>query len=101
MGPSDYQAVFDQVSSKVRTPCVTVLATKSSVEQARLGLIVAKKHVKRAVDRNRLKRVIREQFRLHQYSLTGLDIVVIVRPGANKRADVVKCLEQSWNKLID
>ena len=40
----------------------------------RLGLIVAKKVLRRAVDRNRAKRVIRESFR--RQSLPALDVVV-------------------------
>ena len=44
--------------------------------EARLGVVVAKKLLKRAVDRNRVKRVVREQFRLHRSDLFGIDLVV-------------------------
>ncbi|AXS81352.1 ribonuclease P protein component [Dechloromonas sp. HYN0024] len=44
--------------------------------EARLGLVVAKKLLKRAVDRNKVKRVVREQFRLRQAGLPALDLVV-------------------------
>jgi len=37
-------------------------------EQARLGLVIAKRHAKRAVTRNAIKRVLREAFR-HQHLL--------------------------------
>ena len=47
--------------------------------QARLGVVVAKRNVKLAVARNRLKRTVRESFRLQQSCLTGLDIVVVVK----------------------
>jgi ribonuclease P protein component len=43
---------------------------------ARLGLVVGKKLLKRSVDRNRLKRIVREQFRLRRASLPGCDLVV-------------------------
>jgi len=43
---------------------------------ARLGLIVGKKIAKLAVDRNYMKRVIREYFRLNQYQLPNLDLIV-------------------------
>lgn len=49
---------------------------------ARLGLAVSKKQARHAVDRNRLKRLIRESFRLYRHSLPQLDIVVMVRGGA-------------------
>jgi ribonuclease P protein component len=43
---------------------------------ARLGLVVGKKLLKRAVDRNRVKRVIREQFRLARPQLPPVDLIV-------------------------
>jgi len=43
---------------------------------ARLGLVVGKKQLKRAVDRNIFKRVIREQFRLCRTELPAVDLIV-------------------------
>jgi len=50
---------------------------------ARLGLVVGKKLLKRAVDRNRCKRVLREQFRLRRGELPACDLVVrlAAKPG--------------------
>ena len=45
---------------------------------ARLGLVVPKRVLKRAVDRNRVKRQIREAFRLARPTLPPWDIVVVV-----------------------
>jgi ribonuclease P protein component len=42
----------------------------------RLGLVVGKKLLKRAVDRNRVKRVLREQFRLRRAGLPACDLIV-------------------------
>jgi ribonuclease P protein component len=44
--------------------------------EARLGLVVAKKLLKRAVDRNKVKRVVREQFRLRLAGLPPVDLVI-------------------------
>lgn len=44
--------------------------------EARLGLVVAKKLLKRAVDRNKVKRVVREHFRLRLAGLPPVDLVV-------------------------
>jgi ribonuclease P protein component len=44
----------------------------------RLGLLVTRKHAARATERNRIKRCIREAFRLEQDRLGPLD--VLVRP---------------------
>lgn len=45
---------------------------------ARLGMVVAKRQFKRAVDRNRMRRIIRETFRLSSPELPPLDVVVKV-----------------------
>jgi ribonuclease P protein component len=42
----------------------------------RLGISIAKRLVPRATDRNRLKRLIRESFRLHAMTLNSIDIIV-------------------------
>lgn len=51
----------------------------------RLGMLVTRKHAARATDRNRLKRCIREAFRLEQERLGALD--VLVRPPYGARGD--------------
>ncbi|MFV5212243.1 ribonuclease P protein component [Azonexus caeni] len=43
---------------------------------ARLGLVIGKKLLKRAVDRNRVKRIVREQFRLRRSALPVCDLIV-------------------------
>ena len=47
-----------------------------STGDARLGLVIGKKQLRRAVDRNRVKRVIRETFRRLRHELPANDIVV-------------------------
>jgi ribonuclease P protein component len=49
---------------------------------ARLGLAVSRKVSKRAVERNRIKRVVRESFRARREGLPPLDILVIARSSA-------------------
>lgn len=68
---------------------------------ARLGVIVAKRVMKRAVDRNRVRRLIRESFRHHQETLGGLDIVVLVRCNCSDKPTEVlfNCLKQQWRDL--
>jgi ribonuclease P protein component len=71
----------DEFSSVFRFRCVgggmglDVLAAPNGLDYARLGLIIPKKIVSTAVGRNRVKRLLRESFRLQQASLAGLDVV--------------------------
>ena len=61
----------------------TVLARPSSRSAARLGLTVSRRVAKRAVDRNKIKRVARESFR-QQSALPPWDFVVLARAGADR-----------------
>ena len=56
-----------------------LLAVPSDTPHSRLGFIVAKKKVRLAVDRNRIKRCVRENFRLLQSQLPAMDIVFLAR----------------------
>jgi ribonuclease P protein component len=67
----------------------------------RLGLAVSRKTARRAVDRNRIKRRVREGFRLRQGLLSGLDIVVIARPGIARYGndELQRSLATHWSRL--
>lgn len=64
----------------------TMIATANDLGQPRLGLAVAVRAAGGAVGRNRLRRIIRESFRLEQRSLPAFDLVVSVRPAARAAA---------------
>ena len=49
-------------------------------DTARLGIAVSRRVSLRAVDRNRIKRLVRETFRQEQSGLQGLDLVVVAHP---------------------
>lgn len=78
-----YSAVFKK-NQRFGDRYWTVLVHRNQVfdGSGRLGLAVAKKRAKRAVDRNRIKRVAREQFRLHRHALAGIDLVIMNRDPA-------------------
>jgi ribonuclease P protein component len=79
----------------------TVLMRTSGKAQARLGLAIAKKQVRRAVDRNRIKRIVRESFRHHQQELAAMDIVVLARrdTAAADNATLFNSLKRHWKRL--
>ncbi|MCL7942736.1 ribonuclease P protein component [Marinobacter sp. ATCH36] len=78
--PSDYGKVFDDVQIRVPHRNFLILATPNTLGHARIGLVFSKKNLKLAVQRNRVKRRIRETFR-HQPDFPALDIVVLGRRG--------------------
>ncbi|ACY86383.1 RNase P protein component [Edwardsiella piscicida] len=72
----------------------------NSLGYPRIGLTVAKKHVKRAHERNRIKRLTRESFRLRQHSLPAMDFVVIVKKGVQELDNraLTEMLEKLWRR---
>ena len=99
--PADFQYVFEN-AQKSADACLTVLARASQRGYARLGLAIAKKSIRRAADRNRIKRLARESFRLRHSELGSLDFVVMARKPA-ERADLEtlrNALEKHWASLV-
>jgi ribonuclease P protein component len=95
--PSQFKAVFDSPSGKLPGRNVLLLVRENDLPHPRLGLVIGKKSVKLSVERNRIKRQLRETFRLHQMELAGWDVVVIARKGL---ADVDNSeLARQFNKL--
>lgn len=80
LNPADFKYVFDAATLKLSSKEVLILARANQRDCARLGLVVAKKHVRLANQRNRVKRIVRESFR-HQRALGAWDIIVLVRGG--------------------
>ena len=64
-----------------------IFFTPNRKKHARLGIIVSRKSLPSAVDRNRVKRFIRETFRQHNVKLCKLDLVVIVSRNYSRKVD--------------
>jgi ribonuclease P protein component len=98
--PSDFTPVFKQpiVAS---TNAFTLLAMPTDRGKPRLGLTIAKKRVKKAVARNRIKRLTRESFRLHQHQIASIDIIVMAKNGTDKLSneELIKQLGKLWKKI--
>lgn len=95
---------FDYVFAKpcrAANACFTALARPNQQDHPRLGLVISKRCAKSAVQRNRLKRVIRESFRYSQVRLAGLDIVVIGKPSAVTKTnqELFFLLHRQWLEL--
>lgn len=101
LNAGDYQSVFNQTATKVFAGEFLLLASKSNLQDPRLGLIVSKKIDKRAVGRNRIKRQVRESFRHRQSELCGMDIVFLARQGLKEldNPTLSRQLDKAWSQL--
>ena len=78
-GKLAFAAVFDEKVKEARGPLV-MYARPNALAHPRLGISISRR-VGTAVKRNRIKRLIREAFRLMQHDLpVGYDSILVVRP---------------------
>ena len=88
-----------QQGTRLRADGYTFFIERRIAGRPRLGILVSRKHSAAASDRNRLKRCIREAFRLEQERLGPVD--VLVRPPERIRAsaDMTRRLRKLLGEL--
>ena len=80
----DFQRVFDRTQFRVSERYFLFLAIQNPTDNARLGLVVGKKAVRHSVQRNRVKRLVRESFRIQRQTIPAVDIIFLARGGLDK-----------------
>ncbi len=99
--PQAFQAVFDDPPYRASHQSILILARPRADREPRLGLVIAKKNIRLATQRNRIKRLIRESFRLQQHQLQGLDVIVLARRGLDEldNPSIQQILDQQWRRI--
>jgi ribonuclease P protein component len=102
LNANDYGRVFDGPDARASHPHLLLLAKINDGPGHRLGLVIAKKNVRLASHRNRIKRVARELFRTLPSSDPPMDVVLLARPGIGQldNAELSSILLQQWQKLV-
>jgi ribonuclease P protein component len=100
---ADFRFVFDRPRVS-RDVLFRVLSRPNGRSGSRLGMAVPRRVCRKASGRNRLKRIIRESFRLNLAMLAGeqaQDIVVLPTSEAVTRcnAELFASLQTHWQKL--
>jgi len=64
-------------------------------------LIIAKKHIRLATERNRMKRLIRETFRRQPPNFSGIDVIVLARKGMDSldNRTLIDQLDRQWLRI--
>jgi len=85
---------------KYFSPLFNVRVTDNKDNKARFGFVVAKKIDKKAVVRNRTKRVLRESAKEFLRELVGKDIVVVAKKSLSfkEKVEVVREFKNIFNK---
>lgn len=98
--PIEFRAAFQQ-GRRFHDRWITAVVTPSTQDSPRLGLAIAKKSVPLAVQRNRIKRTIRESFRLQATQLPNVDIVILSKKGCAdlSNAQLRAVLDQLWRRI--
>lgn len=87
-------------AKKLENTNFLLLYRGNTITNPRLGIIIAKKKVPKAHDRNRLRRIIREAFR-NTCNLMNVDIIFLARDGLKNvdNATLSNNLKTELNKL--
>ncbi len=95
---TEFQAL-DAQGRRIAGDWFLLVAAPSAAERSRLGVTVSRR-IGRAVQRNRIKRVVREFFRLNRHTLRGFwDVHVIARRGAAAQSN--RALFEALRKLFE
>ncbi|MBQ0755623.1 MAG: ribonuclease P protein component [Amphritea sp.] len=98
----DFKQVFSRASIKVSEKHLLILACPNELDHPRIGFVFSKKNIRFAVHRNRVRRIIRESYRLNQHSLPNVDIVILSRKGLGDldNEEIQSLISRSWTRLI-
>jgi len=83
----DFENVFKNGKS-IKQDSLYLKYKKNNLEQSRFGIVVGKNYSKKAVERNKIKRRLREIIK--EQNVKGLDIVIVVLPGADNSFETLK-----------
>lgn len=97
----DFQRIFKKADIRSADRYLCLLVSYNQKPYARLGMAIAKKKIRKATARNRIKRLVRESFRTHKTSIPGVDIVVLAQPpaAAIDNAQLLASLARHWEKI--
>lgn len=97
---ADFKVIFKK-GKRLSISCFAFSYLNTEREYSRLGIIIQKKYCALASHRNRLRRLVREQFRLNQQQLPSIDLVVSLKSNSTMSDQEHQiCLKHLFSELI-
>ena len=96
----DYSNTLKESDFNYRQAAVSIKGKYNHLEYPRIGFSIPKRGTKLAFRRNRLKRLVKETFRLNSHQLPKMDLIVLVQ---NESQDEILAatLDAGFSKLIE
>jgi len=95
----DFERVYKQ-GKGFKQDFLFLKTVENNLENSRIGIVVSKKIASKAVERNLIKRRLREAVKKRLPEMKqGLDIVIVAQAGINKRT-LFQDIEQILNKIL-
>ena len=95
----DYSNTLKGSDFNYRYTAISIKGKYNDLEYPRIGYSIPKRGTKLAVRRNRLKRLIKEAFRLNANQLPKMDIIVLVQ-NESQDETLAATLDTGFSKLI-
>jgi len=97
----DFNDVFKE-PSRFSSHGFTFLYKENAHKHARIGIALSKKIINKSFERNKVKRLLRESFRL-QSELPAIDIVVLAKPRLSRYSyrEIRTNLDGLWHTLSE
>ena len=101
----DFSRVFTNTHFRTNKGPFRLIALKNEIGRTRIGIVISKRIVARSVDRNRVKRIIRESFRhALPYLPRSIDVIVLLRSfprtqNQNATSMLFHALDSLWSSV--
>lgn len=100
--PADFKRTFKE-GRRVHQPPLSLVFRANNLTHPRVGLAIGKRQAKLAVERNRVKRQVREDFRQRFQELPALDCVIYLNAVSADHNNLALrvAMDRIWQKVKD